>query len=47
LHQKPAGGAAEQIHQENGDVGKYGQAFERADNLYRPSALFSYIVSGL
>ena len=25
LHQKPAGGAAEQIHQENGDVGKHGQ----------------------
>ena len=30
LHEKPAGGAAEQIHQENGDVGKHGQFFERA-----------------
>ena len=30
LHQKPAGGAAEQIHQEDGDVGKHGQLFERA-----------------
>ena len=30
LHQKPAGGAAEQIHQEDGDVGEHGQFFERA-----------------
>ena len=30
LHQKPAGGAAEQIHQENSDVGKHSQLFECA-----------------
>ena len=30
LDQKPAGGAAEQIHQEDGDVGKHRQFFERS-----------------